>query len=620
MTNALDFSTNYKDQLLRHSLKEILGDVPERFVEVLAERSNWIEITGGSTLFREGDAGDSFYCVISGRLKSFIYTEGGIQTHIGDIVRGETVGEMAIFTGEPRMATVVAARDSVLIQLLKADFEDLVGIHPQIAVAMSRNIIQRLKKAQTTRQAVQKFINICLVPISPNVSLDGFSSKLATALQAKGKTKLLDSPNINTFHKIPDFAQTNDTEAAAYHQLTSWLDEEEAQHDFMLFVADPSLTEWTKRCIRTADVVYFVADATQNPQVGDFEKTLTVNKNTTPTHLILLHSANSRSPKNTAAWYTDRNLTTHVHLRPDLNKDMERLARIMSGTAVGLVLAGGGAKGFAHLGVYQALMEAEIPIDFVGGTSMGALLGIPLAMGLNPNEVRAISKKSLTFKPTSDYAFLPFMSLIKGRNLNKVIEYAINDLWGFDADTEDTWLNYYAVSSNFTQAREEVHQHGRLRTAIRASISIPGVFPPVVHGTDLLIDGGTFNNFPTDVMYKMGAGKILGVDLSRDKIHSLTIEEIPSTWEMLRDKFKPKRQRRYRLPSLMSILLNTTMLYSTARKKEAKQFTDVYFNPNVAKYGLLDWGAFDKIYDIGYDHAREVLGKLSAEELAALKG
>jgi NTE family protein len=620
MTSTLDFTTNYKDQLLRNSLKEILGDVPERFVEVLAERSKWIEITGGKTLFREGDTGDSFYCVISGRLKSFVYTEGGIETHIGDVVRGETVGEMAIFTGEPRMATVIAARDSVLIQLLKTDFEDLVSIYPQISMAMSRNIIQRLKKAQAPRQAVQKFINICLVPISPNVSLDAFSSKLATALQVKGKTKLLDSQNINTFHKITDFAQTNDTDAAAYHQLTSWLDEEEAQHDFMVFVADPSLTEWTKRCVRSADVVYFVADANPNPQVGDFEKTLVVNKNTTSTHLILLHSANSRSPKNTAAWYTDRDLTTHVHIRPDLNKDMERLARIMSGTAVGLVLAGGGAKGFAHLGTYQALMEAEIPIDFVGGTSIGSILGIPIAMNLKSHEVRAIAKKSLAFKPTGDYTFLPFMSLIKGGNLKKMIETGIDELWGFDADIEDTWLNYYAVSSNFTQAREEVHQRGHLLTAVKASISIPGVFPPVIYGSDLLIDGGTFNNFPTDVMYKIGAGKIIGVDLSRDKIYNLLFDEMPSTWEMLRDKFRPKRQRRYRLPSLVSILLNTTMLYSTARKKDAKFFTDVYFNPNVSKYGLLDWAAFDKIYDIGYDHAKEVLGKLSAEEMAALKG
>ena len=131
----------------------------------------------------------------------------------------------------------------------------------------------------------------------------------------------------------------------------------------------------------------------------------------------------------------------------------------------------------------------------------------------------------------------------------------------------------------------------------------------------LTIGGGSFNNFPTDIMNNLGIGNVIGVDLLIGKVHNLTLEEVPSAWELLQDKFRPKRKRKYRLPSLVSILLNTTVLYSNARHFQTRQCTDLCFNPDVRKFGILESKSFEKIYETGYQHAKETLSAMTEKEL-----
>ena len=611
----------YQKDLLENSLKEVFGDFSDEMLLDIQPKMEWVEIAGGETLFRQDEVGDALFFIISGRLRAFTEAENGESTAIGDIMRGEMVGDMAIFTGENRMATVVAIRDSVLVKLTKTVFEEVIRAYPLVSMNMTKIIINRLNSSQNPRKKAAKPVNICLIPITKGVDIQAFSVQLNTQLARTGETLLLNSDITNTIHETEHFAQTGKLDTDAYRHLTNWLDEQESKHNFMLFVTDPTTTEWTKRCIRFADEIYLVANADDAPQLCDIEKELFAikNKNGVVQNLILLHDKDKICPSDTDKWLKSRFLKAHYHIRPELPEDMARLGRIVSGTAIGLVLAGGGAKGIAHLGVYKALYEAGIPIDFIGGTSAGALMGTFMAFNMHPYTIEAIARKAALYNPTNDYTFLPFISLIKGIRLEKAIKQVIHESVGFDALMEDTWIPFFTVSCNYTHAREEVHTHGRLSNRLRSSISIPGAFPPVISGDDLLIDGGTFNNFPTDVMSRLGVAKIIGVDLSRDKIHKLEIEHIPTGLELLRDKFRPKHRKKYRLPTLMSILLNTTMLYSNARQKEAKHFTDLYFNPEVNKFGLLDWLAFDKIFAAGYDHAKTVLKALTADELAKFK-
>ena len=304
-------------------------------------------------------------------------------------------------------------------------------------------------------------------------------------------------------------------------------------------------------------------------------------------------------------------MTDHLHVRPALARDMARLARLLSRNGIGLVLGGGGARGFAHLGVLRALHEHGIEIDCIGGTSIGAVMALPAAADRPPDEGRAVARRGFSRNPTGDFNLLPFVSLFAGRRMRALLRQGLQELLGpgaEEADIEDLWKTFFCVASNYSQAREEVLRHGNLFAAAAASMAIPGALPPVVRDGDLLCDGGTFNNYPVDVMRaQRGIGCVIGVDLSARKPRRIEVAAVPGTWALLRDRLRPRKARRYKLPSLSAILLNATILYSESRLGSAARLTDVHFKPALERVGLLQWNRFDDIERQGYEHAMQVL-------------
>ncbi|GAB3967111.1 hypothetical protein GCM10028806_08840 [Spirosoma terrae] len=197
-------------------------------------------------------------------------------------------------------------------------------------------------------------------------------------------------------------------------------------------------------------------------------------------------------------------ISQHYHIRQGLARDIARLARILSGTANGVVLAGGGAKGFAHLGVVKALQEFSIPIDFLGGTSVGGLLAASISFDQPLDIMHQHLHQAALFNPTKDYSWLPLISLIRGKRIDQMIQETVRAFIGnSEVGIEDMWLPLFTISSNFHQAREEIHTRGPLVKYLKATTAIPGVFLPVIDGDNLLVDGGIFNNFPADIMRQM---------------------------------------------------------------------------------------------------------------------
>ncbi|MBC7939657.1 MAG: patatin-like phospholipase family protein, partial [Chitinophagaceae bacterium] len=273
----------------------------------------------------------------------------------------------------------------------------------------------------------------------------------------------------------------------------------------------------------------------------------------------------------------------------------------------------GGARGFAHLGIWRALQEQGTPIDFVGGTSIGGVMAAFIAADQPLDRAMDVARRAFAVNPTGDFNLVPLLSLIKGERLRRIIDRAVIDLLGFDADIEDLWKNYYCVATNYSQACEQVLRRGRLAKLLRAGLSIPGALPPVLHQGDLLCDGGTFNNFPVDVMQGVrGVGRVIGVDLHAFKPRRYKMDEVPGPWALLRDRLRPRRQRRYRLPGLAAYLMNVTILYSTSRQRQAKRLTQMYFNPPLERVGLLEWGKFEQTVKQGYEHGLKVLSAPAA--------
>jgi predicted acylesterase/phospholipase RssA len=268
----------------------------------------------------------------------------------------------------------------------------------------------------------------------------------------------------------------------------------------------------------------------------------------------------------------------HHHVRRNTVTDWARLGRFLSGTATGLVLSGGAAKGIAHIGVIRALEEAGIPIDFLGGTSMGALMGAGRAHDWSGEKMRQVARPVFLSKPTSDLNLFPRVSLFKGAKMESVLQ----KLFG-ETQIEDLWLNFFAVSCNLTQKRPHIHRTGRLGDALRASISIPGAFPPKTIGGERFVDGGVFNNMPIDVMATFGVGTLMAVDL-RDYDSA----QKPST-------------------GLLSVIVEASMVAGQYLAAQNSPQVDLLFNPPTGGVGMLEWGKFDTIEQVGYEHAREVL-------------
>ena len=607
---------SHHDALLLQHLRAFLGIADPAAIEAVRGHLRWMHLAGGDTLMRQGEPGDSLYLLVSGRLRVLSESDDD-EPHarhkiVREIPRGEVVGEMSLITGGARSATVVAIRDSVLVSLAQEDFIRLQAQYPEVTLALTRQIIARLRTARG-RTVKERPVTMALLPISAGVDAGAFARELARELGQRGRVSVVDGALVE--RRLMDSGTLPpSTEEAAQRRIAALLDEIEGQHDYVLLVADTLQTRWTQRCTRHADEILLLADVREPPAIHPSERAFLSDR---PPHaesaeiLVLLHPAEAQKASGAIGWLGRRPVSDHVHVRQGVAADVARLARIQSRSAVGLVLAGGGARGLAHLGVFRALQERGIEIDYVGGTSIGSVMAAMIATGKPWRQVEAAARAAFARNPTGDFTFLPLLSLIKGRRLRAIVKRAVADLVGADAHIEDLWKGFFCVAANFSKASELVHRRGDLARAILSSTAIPGALPPVIADGDLLYDGGIFNNFPVDVMRDLrGVGTVIGVDLNITESRRLEFDEFPSGWALLLDRLRPRRSRRYHLPSLPALLINSTVLYSMSRQKQARAETDLYFNPRLERVGMLDWKRFDQAVQQGYEHATQVLDEV----------
>ena len=609
----------HREALLARYLGSLFGGLGPETISFLRQHVRWVEVGAGEVLMEQGAPGDSAYLSISGRFRVYMAGEDGSQRAVRELGRGEVIGEMSLYTGEPRSATVVAIRDSVLARLDKPQFEAMLARSPQASIALTRQIIARLQ-TQHLHHPVSAPVTVALLPVSDGVALADFARRLAQQLDRYGRVRVVDAAAVERGLNDPGVSLREGVEVE--RRLALALDRIEAEHDFVLLLANPGADEWTRRCIRHSDELLLLADAARPPAVHEIERECLANqsrRSEAAETLVLLHPPGTATPRGMRHWVARRPVTGHVNIRPDREADMARLARLLSRNAVGLVLGGGGARGFAHLGIWRALRARGIEVDCVGGTSIGAAMAALVAADPDLDRAIDIARSAFRGNPTGDYNLLPLVSLIKGRRVRTAIARAIESLFGGAVDVEDLWKGFFCIASNYSHGREQRLTSGDLGRALQASMAIPGALPPVIRDGELLCDGGTFNNFPVDVMREMrGVGRVIGVDVGVRNSRRLEFDEVPGSWTLLLDKLRPRRRRRYRLPSLVSYLLNITILYSISRQDEARRLTDLYFNPPLHKVGLLQWDRFDAIVRQGEEHAGEVLDRIGAAQKGTL--
>lgn len=576
------------DHAERHELLQRLAALPlfagmdAATLSDLADHMEWLAVPGGETLFAQGEDSDALYLLIHGRLAASRRDDEGNLRFLGGVGPGESVGETGLITGEVRSASVIAMRDCELLRLSRAAFERLVAVHPRAMLDLAQVALRRFGAARGSVAVPHCF---ALLAAARGPDLHGFARRLARALG------------------VDDGAVVDAAEARG--RDPGWFSAREARSPKLVYVADGD-AEWRDRCLRQSDCVLWLADAARAPD-SDTPMPAAAASAHLPQHLVLLQRDDPR-PGSTRRWRARvPHAEQHHHVRNDA--DLASMARRLTGRATGLVLSGGGARGFAHIGVVRALRDAGIGIDHVGGCSIGAIIGAGVAAGWSYAQmVEAYRRCFVDTNPLSDWT-LPLVSLRSGRKVSRLLQEAFGE-----RDIEDLPVPFFAVSSDLTDGVLRVHEHGPLWHALRASCAIPGVLPPVFTGGRVLVDGGVIDNLPVGEMRRRLAGGIVAVDVGGNYRLEAQIEEseLPPWWRLLPELFGVRRR-----PGIGQLLLRAGMVNSDATAQRRRRQTRLLLKPKLDGIDLLQWSAFGRAVDLGYQYALRRVGgprdALSAE-------
>jgi predicted acylesterase/phospholipase RssA/CRP-like cAMP-binding protein len=570
----------------------LLADATPEAIDWLAERAQPLTVHGGETLLTAGSPPNELYIVAAGRLRAQL-PDGRIA---GEIVRLEPVGEIGLISGEPRHAAVFALRDSLLLKISGADWLQFLEAHPTSLLAVTRVIIQRMRQNQ--REAVlggaRAAQTLAILPARPGPAARQVAQDLAQALSAYAPTHVIDAQTVD--------AALGAGSASAQHpangdsRLLNWLSSRESEHQYLIFLADDTAGAWTQRCLRQADRVLVVAGSNEPPVGGPTLDLLRQMPLRAPIELVLLRPE-SASAGDVMAWRARTQARAHFFLRPRQPADIAAIARQLSGRGVGVVLGGGGARGFAHIGLIRALEELHIPVDLAGGTSMGAFFGALLAAGYNSRDMLRIARDTfVTHNFLNDY-LLPRIALIRGRKFLQ----RLHSIFG-DARVEELRLPYFCVSTNLTRGAAVMHDAGPLYLWIATSMSVPGIAPPLVWHGDLLADGAVLNSLPTDIMQGLARGPIIASDVSREGGPHLDGVEGPDPEALLKVRNSGI--------SMVDILFRTATLTSESGVRARAERADLYLRMPVSNVALFDWKRMDEIVQRSYETALQALSQV----------
>jgi predicted acylesterase/phospholipase RssA/CRP-like cAMP-binding protein len=595
-------------------LSALLGELDVQAIHDLQSRLEWLHLRSGTILFDQGDAvvaDDAMYIVVQGRLRFVARGPDGGPTMVGEASSGDSIGEFALVTGEARTATVYAVRDTDVVRISRPLFEHLLAHYPQMMRRIAQVIIrreQRLTRAPSGESTTA--LALVLVPAGPDVPLAAFGRRLADTLAAFGPTLYLDAEGFDRAYGKAGMSQTAEDHPANL-VLMAWLGEREREFQYILYEADRTWSPWAQRCLRQADTVLLVGRAGGDPTPGVVERARTDTRACASprTELVLLHPDHTVRPAGTREWLQCHTVSAHHHVRLGVAQDVERLVRRLTGRALGLVLSGGGARGFGHIGAIRALEEAGLQVDLVGGTSMGALVGGAYALGYDHEGMHDLAVRFGSPKALFDYT-LPLVSFMKTGKVTRLLERIAQD-----AQIEDLWRPFFCVSCNLSRSEQVVHRAGPVWQCIRASLAIPGVFAPLLQDGNLLVDGGMINNLPIDVMRALcPGGTVIGVDVgaastaspAQGKEEAYKFGPSVSGWRVLWSRVNPLIPR-IRVPSILGSLMHATQVNSCSRLAATQHLADLVVSLPVESFGMLDFAAHEAIIERGYQATRQAL-------------
>ncbi|OCF45992.1 lysophospholipase NTE1 [Kwoniella heveanensis CBS 569] len=644
---------------------------------------DWQQLSAGQVLYEKGDKSTDFYIVINGRLRAFHEKDDSMQV-LREYGQNDSIGELDVITAVPRSDTVHAIRDSELVRIPAALFDAISVKHPATTVQFMRLIASRVRKVMgqelvdghTPIGSPTIDVNlktVCILGSNRNVPVAHFAGKLKTSLEELGaSTSYLDQGTVMRHLGRHAFARIGKLKVAG------WLADQEQHYRTVLYVADaPPSSQWTLTCIRQADLV-LVLTMGDDPSLGEYEKLLLATKTTARKELILLHDERTVAPGSTRPWLVNRPWAhTHHHVelpgvvtphkasptvhdpaaiaafkhlrekvgvrikkyrglrpfarprRPPHMNDFARIARRLCGKQIGLVLGGGGARGISHIGMLQALEEFGIPIDAIGGCSIGSFVGGLYARETDLLETTGRTKQfagrmGSMLRILSDVTY-PFVAYTTGHEFSKLVTFLYKAF--YNTHIEDFWIPFFANSTNITHSRMEVHRTGYAWRYVRASMTLAGLLPPLSDNGNLLVDGGYMDNTPIEPLRKNGIRDVIVVDVgSIDDTSPRNYGDSVSGWWIFLNRFNPFYERK--VLSMTEISSRLTYVSSVKTLEDVKHTPGcLYMAMPVQQFDTLGgFKRFTEVLSVGLTAGRETLkqwkeeGKLPTGLVDASKG
>ncbi|MDR3509040.1 MAG: patatin-like phospholipase family protein [Caulobacteraceae bacterium] len=542
---------------------------------------SWFSLPGGAALCEAGEPADQLYFVRAGRLAAFRHEEGHEAHFLGVIRPGEPAGEMAMIAGSDHSATVVALRDSEILCMPRKVFFEAAERDPAVMIELARLMILRARQT-ASRASIGEPSVFGFVGVSGKVRVRELVEQIAADMTEMG-------------YGVATAGEE------AQHAPTEWFSNVEGHHDFVLYAAESDQIAWKQIVGRQVDRLFRVAAGDEPPPpILDVFVSPGLDRQQL-LDLILIQPAGRVRPSGSEDWIDAVRSARLFHVRMGEPDHLRRIARVLTSRSVGLVLSGGGARAYAHIGAIRELRKAGVPVDFVGGVSMGAVIAAALAMEWDGDEIDwRIRKAFVESNPVSDIA-IPLLAMTLGEQVRlRLLEHFGEQL------ISDLWLPFFCVSSNLTSGSYQLHRRGLLRQALRASIAIPGLLPPVTQDNNVLVDGAVMKNFPTDIMRGMHLGPIVGVDVTRGR--NITADQAARPSSVWRWIFSGQWRKG---PPIVSLLLRAATISTGREIIASREATDLLILPKMDDVEIRDWEAYDPAVEAGAEAMRLALSKIT---------
>lgn len=585
---------------------EAFKDLSPSERDELEGRLELVAVSRGEFLVRQGQPAKALYIAVSGRFSVLL---DGVRDPVAIIGSGQPIGEIAFFAQRARTASVRADRDSLALRLTRDDFDVLAERLPALLPVVMRALANRL--AVTTASGETKPVvrprTICLCAAG-NASVPKiFVERLRSMFIDDPRAVLLDRETVERHH--------GGLENLEGTRATEWFNDLERRFETIFYVADDDLTAWTQKALHQSDEVLCVAwhDAGGGGRggrnVNDVERAVSRIHNRGSARLVLLHHK-EKPISGTARWLKDRpHISMHHHIAIQNHDHFARLMRFVRGEAVGLVACGGGAYTAAHIGQYQALREDGFSFDIMGGTSGGAAMTAAFALGVPVDEISRRTHEMFVKRGAMARWTWPRFSFLDHTIFNAVLAEHYTEI-----AIEDMWIPYFAAATNLTLHEIYPIRRGPVWQAIRASASIPALFPPVYNDDgQMLVDGCLLDNLPVRTIkaLKTGPNVILDLDAPRDAELPVDHRLLPSRAALLWRQLLPNQNNALPVAAgPQTVLVRSLLVNQRDVAGDVGPDDLVLCSPIPADASVLDWTRHRDLRWSAYDYARAELSKV----------